>query len=58
MDNEISPQNPSLPFMLTLIPPTPHRAFRQHKGDYTGAKILRDQLINAIFKARIYMSWD
>lgn len=28
------------------------------RGLHTGAKILRDQLINAIFKARIYMSRD
>lgn len=39
-------------------PPPSHWAFKHHKGDYTGAKILRDQLINAIFKARIYMSMD
>lgn len=48
----------------THAPSAPHRAFRHHKGDYTGARkkerkkkeAARDQLINAIFKARIYMS--
>lgn len=45
----------------TLIPSThpsaPTRCvFKHHKGDYTGAKMLCDQLIKAIFKARIYMS--
>lgn len=47
----------NLPWFPPAIPASPsHCAFRHHKGDYTGAKILRDQLINAIFKARIYMS--
>lgn len=45
------------PWFPPAIPASPsHCAFRHLKGDYTGAKILRDQLINAIFKARIYMS--
>lgn len=43
-------------------PPSPHLppccVVEHHKGDYTGAKILRDQLINVIFKARIEMSGE
>lgn len=43
----------------TLIPPPASRCvFKHHKGDYTGAKILRDQLINAIFRTRISTSGD
>lgn len=38
---------------LHPFPATPsRRAFKRHKGDYTGAKILRDQLINAIFQGQ------